>query len=372
MSEEKKQIDLEADEERLLNYLVDNEIKEINPTIRYNSISYDLLEDFKRINRVEDINQLLKNLTVKGYFDESEYDRSIFCSNCGSIHKQSKYNCPQCGSIKVKRYELIEHSTCGHIAERKEFLDEEKKLVCPSCSVSTPSTSKKKSEGEFIVIGTSYACDNCGYKFDKPEVTHLCQNCGTVYDYKDSIYDLQYSYTLTDKITEITPIRQIRDVLRTVESIMLELGYEVKLDRILEGKSGEKRILDIVAEKSDNLFLIDLSHWGKEEDILSLLGKKMDLDAKATVLIDVSGTDTMNHLGEIYEIKVFNGKDPAFSQLFSDYMISFEEQEEKPKGFTFSGLLGRREEPETIEKEAIVEEVIGEGTGEEETSDEEE
>jgi hypothetical protein len=153
---------------------------------------------------------------------------------------------------------------------------------------------------------------------------------------------------------------------------MLELGYEVKLDGILEGRSGEKRILDIVAEKEGNLFLFDLSPWGKEEDMLSLLGKKMDLEAKATVLIDVLGTDKMNHLGEIYKIKVFDGKDPAFSHQFSDYMITFEELKEKPKGFSFSDLLKRNVEQGTGEEETSVKEVTGEGTGEEETSDEEE
>jgi DNA-directed RNA polymerase subunit RPC12/RpoP len=348
MYKEKKQIDLEANEERLLNYLVDNGIKEIKPTIRYDSIKFDELEDFRKINRIEDLNSLLKNVTLKGYFNELEFDRSIFCPNCGSIHKQTKYNCARCNSIKVKRYELIEHSTCGYIAERKAFLNEENIFVCPGCSRKTTSKtrkSKNKDVGVFNVIGTSYSCDNCGHKFDKPEVTNICQNCGTIYDYKNSLYNIQYYYNLTDKIMEITPIRQTRHILRTTESILNEHGYEVKLDGVIEGKSGEKRVLDIVAEKDEKMLLIDLSHWGKEEDILSLLGKKMDTDAEATIMIDISGNEKMKQLGEIYNIKTFNSIDPVFLKELSDYLSSLEVIPEKPKGFSLTGILKRTLEP---------------------------
>jgi rubrerythrin len=349
MNKKKKQIDLEANEERLLNYLVDNGINKINPTIRYNSINYDGLENFRKINRIEDLNPLLKSLTLKGYFDEIEFDRSIFCPNCGSIHKQTKYNCPRCNSIKVKRYELIEHSTCGYIAERKEFLNEKNKLVCPSCSSQTARKTrkaKKKNAGGFKVIGTSYACDKCGYKFDKPEVSHICQNCGTTFDYRNSVYAIQYSYNLTDKIMELIPLRQIREILRTTESILVEYGYEVELDGVIEGKSGEKRVLDILAEKDENILLIDLSHWGEEEDILSLLGKRMEVDAKAALMIYMSGIEKMKQLGEVYRIETFNSNDLDFSEQFSDYLRSLEVIPEKPRGFSLSSILKRTREPE--------------------------
>ena len=273
MEEGKTGIELELTEEKLLYYLIDQKIKVIEPINYYNKIEYDIVKGFEEYKDKKDFDQLLETLTKKGYLSKKEHDRVIHCPNCGSKHHETKYNCPQCESTKVRRFELIEHLDCGYVGELSDFEKTNGHLICPKCS-----TTFKKNSDAYDVIGISYICDNCGYKFDKPNTTHHCQNCGTIYDYTNSIYTPTYTYQITDKITELLPIREVRETLRALELLFQERGYNVTLEGKLTGRSGEEKTLSVIAEKDPDLFIIDISPWGKVENIINMLGKKMDLE----------------------------------------------------------------------------------------------
>jgi hypothetical protein len=224
---------------------------------------------------------------------------------------------------------------------------EDGEMRCPRCDYEKEGIFKRKSKPEdFKLIGTSYMCDNCSYKFDKPETRHYCHDCGTQHDFKDSTYEQLFSYKVTPKIMELKPIRAIRDALRLSESILLEKGYQVELTGTAEGKSGEPREVDILARDDGRVFIIDISEWGKEEDLISLLGKKMDLEPKAAILLDLSRSEKIIQKGQVYDIKAFDAKEPEFKEKFTEYIESFSKtvRKEEPRGF-FSRLFGRREEP---------------------------
>jgi transposase-like protein len=348
MELEKPTFNLEAAEERLLNYLVDQHIAEIVPVTYYNDIVYDILQNYE-VKEKKQLDALLDSLTEKGYFDKKEYDRVMHCPRCKSIHKITKYNCPQCQSVRVKRHELIEHTNCGYIGEITDFLKPNDEMVCPKCGKDVKHI---EGNGDYEVIGTSYECDNCGYKFDKPDTTNYCQNCGKIYDYKNSQYQLVYTYSLTDKITELTPIREVRDVLRSVESILLEKEYEVELEGMFEGKSGEMRPFDLIATRGKDKLVLDISSWGKEQDLMNLLGKKMDIDPRSTILVDITGSEKMIQLADIYKIKVFNAQDPLMAQSFREYIDVLNAPKKETKSFWSSiTKLSQAEQPESDEND---------------------
>ena len=336
MEEGKTGLKLENTEEKLLYYLIDNKIKLITPITYYNKIEYDAVKDFEEYADKNSFDNVLNSLTEKGYLTKTEHDRVIHCPNCDSIDQKIKYNCPQCGSIKVRRFELIEHKDCGFVGELSAFKQNPYTMLCPNCS-----TLIKKKSDSYSVIGISNICDSCGYKFDKPETSHHCQNCGTIFDYTNSIYEIIYTYTTTLQITELLPVRETRETLRTIESVFLENEYNVELEGILVGKSEEEHTLSINAEKNDDKIIIDISPWGKVENFTNLLGKKMDIDPKAAIMIDLSEDETLTTLEDIYNIKVLNGKDPELSQKLRDYIIELETPEEKPKGF-FESFFEKR------------------------------
>lgn len=341
MSEKKFREKLSATEERFLNYLIDNEIKNINPIIRPDGVIYSGIGGFETSEN-ETIEEILFSLTDKGYFFEREFDRSIFCPSCGSIHVYSKLNCPRCASYMVNRHELIEHPNCGYIGGIDELTRNARGYVCPNCNeiIRNKKIDVARLKSDYLVIGSSYSCDNCGHKFDKPNTTHNCQECGLVFNFRQASYEKLYNYVLTNKIEELIPTRAVRDILRAIETQLIEKNFQVELNGQLTGKTGEIREFDLIAEKNNNKMVLDISSWGKKDDILNLLGKKLDVDAKSTVLIDLSGNNTLDELGIVYEVKTFNGKNPEFIESFLEYINKIFVIREESKGL-FDSLLSR-------------------------------
>ena len=341
MEEGKTGIELELKEEKLLYYLIDNKIKTIEPITYHDKIEYDILKDFEDYSGKDKFDELLDRLTEKGYFSKIENDRVITCPNCGSNYNETKYNCPQCNSTKVRRYELIEHIDCGFVGELDEFIKENGSLICPKCSTVFPRNSEA-----YDIIGISYICDSCGHKFDKPNTSHHCHNCGTIYDYTNSIYLKIYSYKTTEKITDLLPIREIRETLRDLEKIFTENGYEVKLEEPLTGKSGEPHMLSVFAEKAPDRIILDISPWGKVENLVTLLGKKMDLEPKEAIMIDLSEDNILKPLEDIYKVKVWSGKDPTYIEKIGEYLESLKTPVEEKK--TFMGSVFDRKQSNNL------------------------
>lgn len=347
MEEGKTGIELELLEENLLYYLIDNKIKVIEPTTYHDKIEYDSVKNFEGYSDKEKFDELLEGLTEKGYLLETENSRIIKCPSCKSKYSETKYNCPQCNSTRARRFELIEHLECGFVGELDEFIQEDDNLTCPKCLTSFP-----RNTDAYEVIGISYICDECGSKFDKPNTSHHCQNCGTIYDYTNSLYMKTYTYTTTEKITELLPVREIRETLRDLEKLFNEKGYNVLLEDTITGKSGETHTLSVIAENPPEMMIIDISPWGKTENIINLIGKKMDLGPKEAMIIDLSEENKLKPLEEIYKIKVFNGKDPVYIEKMGEYLDSFDEPvEEEKKRFMDSLLQRNHKEKETFTEE---------------------
>ncbi|MCX6654136.1 MAG: hypothetical protein NTY03_03330 [Candidatus Bathyarchaeota archaeon] len=338
-----KQIDvikLSPNEEKLLNTLVDKGIREIKPKKVDHTIEYESLQELTKEISEKEIKKLLKSLTLKGFMKEKTYDSALFCPICDSLQVYSKYNCPQCQSLSIHRVQLIEHSFCGYIGNRSEF-EQEEGLTCTKCKTfigdfaiaqdkNQPDKSKK-----IRVIGSSFTCDKCGSKFEKPSTTHNCDRCGASFTYKEANYEKLPSYELTEKVESLAPNRFIMDALRQVEKVFTSKGYQVELNSKLLGKSGVEQSFDLVAKKAQDAILLDVSAWGSQNDLINLLGKKMDVNFKSMILLDLAGNLNLASLGETYKITVLNGKDNSHLKLLAALLDEAEKEEPKKRGTGF-------------------------------------
>ena len=338
-------IKLSSNEEKLLNTLVDKGIREIKPKRVDHTIEYESLEELTKEISEKEVKKLLKSLTLKGFMKEKTYDSALFCPRCDSLQVYSKYNCPQCQSLSIRKVQLIEHSFCGYIGDRSEF-EQDDGLICPKCKTMIGGFNEAQAKNQpdkskqIRVIGSSFTCDKCGSKFEKPSTTHNCDRCGASFTYKEANYEKLPSYELTEKVEALAPNRFIMDALRQSEEIFTSKGYQVELNSKLLGKSGVEQSFDLVAKKAQNTILLDVSAWGGQNDLISLLGKKMDVNFKSMILLDLAGNPNLASLGKPYNITVLDGKDNKYLEQLAALIDEAEEKPEK-RGIGFKWRFKR-------------------------------
>ena len=329
-------------EDKFLQSLIEKGIREIKPKRVGHKIVYIGLEDTSVDVPENQKIKLLKTLTLKGYLKEKDYDSVILCPSCSSSQIFSRYNCPHCESKNLKKIQLIEHLACGYIGDRSEF-DKENGLVCPKCGtdigvfIDAQSKIQSNIKNKIKVIGTSFECLKCGNKFEKPLVIHTCENCSTDFSYREAKYEPLPSYEITEKII-IAPNKKSTNQLDIIEKLLTENGYMVELNTKIVGKSGFEQNFDLIAKKGKEQILLDVSGWGSQNDLISLLGKKMDVNAKAIILLDLAGNPTLSTIGKQYNIMVLNGKDEKLLETFTHFLSDIEkDKNDKRPGFLRKG-----------------------------------
>ncbi len=319
---------LSPKERELLEKLVREGLLEIKPTIGPGGVRYPEAEEALGEEDPEKVRSLLEGLASKGVLESSVVDRVLLCPDCGSPEVYSKYACPKCNSINVDYSELLEHVKCGYIAPREAFSKGED-LVCPNCKTELSGEGKGASkDGRYTVIGASYRCEKCGYNFDAPEIVHVCQKCHRTFTYRDAKYAKVYAYKIPDFVLEeIGMALPLKEALR---AILREKGYNVKIDGKIRGASGAQHTFDVVAEKDGKRLVVDVSKTGTQRDIVSLLGKKMDTNPTAAILIDSSGREEVRSLSKVYGITVIEGR--GEEEVRKDLLKTLAKIEGKAKG----------------------------------------
>ena len=187
---------LTVEEKDFLRYLSESGLIHLEPEVTPDGVIYKDLEtgeyDWKQILF------MFKSLTKKGYLDEEDHDRAIFCPNCDSPHVYSKYACPVDRSIFIKKVTLLQHITDGFHGE-KEVFEKEDRLICPKCGEDLGHAHDSATHDESLrEIGFSFECEKSGHKFEKPLVLHFCPDCGSMFDYKTARYVPLYAYSMTE------------------------------------------------------------------------------------------------------------------------------------------------------------------------------
>jgi CheY-like chemotaxis protein len=186
---------LGPDEKKLIENILTNRLSKISlqfrdidpvyPGIRVNE---KWMTTMKKLNKLSDKNLLKKE----------EKERVILCPSCDSLETYSRYSCPSCKSTKIDRLNLLQHIKCGHTGYKKEF-ENDFDYVCPRCS------EKNYNPSEYKIIGTVFECQDCGNKFNKPNINHYCKRCGEYFDYTNSRYITIYDYSITNLLKEQLP-----------------------------------------------------------------------------------------------------------------------------------------------------------------------
>jgi hypothetical protein len=98
----------------------------------------------------------------------------------------------------------------------------------------------------------------------------------------------------------------------------------------------------LVAKKDKTLTLLDVSVWGSQTDLISLMGKKMDIESQSIILLDLKGNEILPSLGKAYNISIINGKDTKFLETLAQIIGKTKTEVEKRGPFWRRG----REEKE--------------------------
>jgi len=290
----------EAQERELAAKLIKKGLFELKPTLTKRGVRYVEVEETWENPDSNQIQSILRNLEKKGVLQSTFIDRVLTCPDCASPDVYSKYACPRCHSTNVEYTELIEHTKCGHIGSKDKFT-KDACLVCPSCHAEL-----KEESANYCIIGDCYQCEKCEYRFDKPEIVHFCQNCNRSFTYQEAKYIKIFAYKITAHT--LGDFRKDLPIIEHIEKIFTDKGFQVKLHPQITGISGAEHTFELLAEKKETRVVIDASLTGSKNDMISLLGKKIDVNPTKALLIDLSNSDELIPLEKVYDIPVFKAQ----------------------------------------------------------------
>ncbi len=314
---------LTEEEITFLTIIINRGIKEIKPIIGKEGIQYEPLDDILKENNYawDNIYDLLKGIAKKGGLNKKGYEKLVLCPKCGSPHVYTKYSCPKCESTDISNMRLLEHPFCGYTGTLDSFR-KGSNLVCPRCDNilgSRASDANTKKGGlrrrDYKLIGSTFECDKCGWKSDRPDILHSCTECGSNFSYKNSNYESIFSYEIPEKI--IKELRKSKEItILIVEdndddaeilTRYLNKHKEFSISRVSRGEEGLKRI-------TENIFDIILLDYG---------------------LPDMTGIDflkKMREAGVISSVLILTGRDDRNSAVesmklgASDYLVKSDEE----------------------------------------------
>jgi len=355
MSSKTEAIKISPNEERLLNTIMNLGLREVKPKKNDNIIVYNGLEEITKELGSGETKKLLRSLVSKGYLEEKSFDSEIICPNCESARVLSRYNCPHCESINIHKVQLLEHPICGYIGNRIDF-EADDGLVCPKCKTIIGSFAEARKENQenkskiIRMIGSSYICEKCGSKFEKPTISHICEQCSKTFTYREANYEKIPIYELTEKANGFAPTELETDKLKQIEKQLIEKGYSVEMNALIRGRSGVDQRFSLVAKRVGDTLLLDVSNWGKQNDLISLLGKRTDLEAKSVILLDLAGNPDLEALGKAYNIIVLSGKDEGYLEKLSINLLDAppKEDDKKRRPFSWRGKENKKQENNQI------------------------
>jgi CheY-like chemotaxis protein len=219
---------------------------------------------------------------------------------------------------------LVEHPFCGYTGTLNSFR-KGSNLVCPRCDNilgSRASDANTKKGGlrrrDYKLIGSTFECDKCGWKSDRPNIVHNCTECALSFTYRNSNYERIFSYEIPENIIE---------ELRTSKEIAILM---------VEDNDDDAEILQIHLKKHKNF---NVSRVSRGDEGLKILGENIfDIILLDYGLPDMNGIDFLKKMREngiISPVLFFTGRDDRNSAVesmklgASDYLIKSAEEYEQ-------------------------------------------
>lgn len=188
--------------------------------------------------------------------------------------------CPKCSSISVEKLHLLEHKSCGYLAEKTRFSDGSA-LRCPSCNKAI-----KDSQKEMRVPATWYFCNDCKEKFDDAAIRFYCKEYDHDFHVSEAKAVTIYGYTLLDA-GDKSQFDHVK-LKSEMAKLMTRLGLATENNHTVRGRSGQDHIVDVYGadEKGQTVFILVNSTGENLAD--SRMLQIFDTAPKAAILIGYS------------------------------------------------------------------------------------
>jgi hypothetical protein len=259
---------------RLMAEMLAGRIVEIKPELDTSELgfSYPLVEKITGV-KGEAAVSLLEALVDKGVLVRDFFDRILRCPQCQSVSLRPSNCCPKCGSRNLARGRVFEHLSCHFVGLEEEFVSGDRYL-CPRCGLEM-----RISGGDYQSLGLMNKCQDCYEIFNQPEIRWRCLNCGTLTP-QDGIVELNiYAYRFNEARREWLEF-EVKPKAQLIEFLQ-RLGYEVKQDAVVKGRSGAEHRTDILATKDDGIVVHDIAIGVKIAGGEIGLGEVCDFDDAA-------------------------------------------------------------------------------------------
>jgi len=260
---------------KLVAEMLGGRIVDINPELDFSSelgFSYPGVEELLGV-KGQDAVSILESLVDKGALVREFFDRILRCPQCRSVNLRPSNCCPKCGSRNLARGRVFEHLSCHFSGLEDEFVNNGR-YICPKCGLEL-----RISGGDYQSLGLMNKCRDCYEIFGQPEIQWRCLKCGALTP-QDSINEANvhlYRFNETRREWlefEVKPKSQLIEFLR-------RLGYEVREDAVVKGRSGAEHRIDILATKDDGIVVHDIAIGIKVAGGEIGLGEVCDFDDKA-------------------------------------------------------------------------------------------
>jgi len=276
--------------DKIIYYIIKNNVRVISPIITSENITYPFFGEERNIN------EILEELAKENILIKKEVGKIIVCPNCKGFKLVTTYLCPFCFSPNIKKRYILQHQICGYTG-----LEEEIKDKCPLCK-------KDVDLKSLIRKGFTFICLNCGQSFITPSTLHKCINCNTTFTPENSEVIEIYEYIVNEEKLmevkeEILPLFEIQETL-------LKYGFKIKENK-LKGNSGIIHEFDIIVEKENKIYAIDIVSKLTLDRIFNIGIKRIDITDKNInlflIILQENIEENIINLIKMYNIKLING-----------------------------------------------------------------
>lgn len=219
--------------------------------------------------------------TKLGVLERFVFNKFLICpDHHSSFLVNVRLFCPKCSSISVEKLHLLEHKSCGYLAEKTRFSDDSA-LKCPSCNKTI-----RDSQKEMRVPATWYFCNDCKEKFDDAAIRFYCKEYDHDFHVSEAKAVTIYGYTLLDA-DDKSQFDHVK-LKNEIAKLMTKLGLATENNYTIRGKSGQDHIVDVygVDEKGQTVFIL-VNSTG-ENLVDSRMLQILDTAPKTAILIGYS------------------------------------------------------------------------------------
>lgn len=208
--------------------------------------------------------------------------------------------CPKCNSIGIEKLHLLEHKSCGYLAEKSKFSDSEQdSLKCPSCAKSIKAPQK-----ELRIPATWYLCGDCKEKFDDATISFYCKEYDHDFNVSEAKTITVYGYNLTSSGTR--PPFDYQKLKSEITGMLAKLGFSPEENHTVKGRSGHDHSVDVygIDDKGQSVFVL-INNSDQNDSVDSRIIQILDTSPKIAILIGYASiTEKTKSIASKYNVSI--------------------------------------------------------------------